>query len=136
MPLIMLVDDTEVERAAVRCVLEREGYATIEAEDGLDAIALLDGSRPHLILLDLSMPDLDGLALLHFVRDDVRWRSIPVVVVTGWDDPQLLDEARRVGARECLLKSHVSVEAILDAVQRHVTNPAGTASTHPAATVV
>jgi CheY-like chemotaxis protein len=68
MPLVMLVDDADVERAAVRRLLEREGYDVVEAADGLDALAVLEGSRPALILLDLSMPDLDGLALLQFLR--------------------------------------------------------------------
>src|SRR5688572_15374611 len=80
MSLVMLVDDADVERAAVRRLLEREGYDVVEAADGLDALAVLEGSRPALILLDLSMPDLDGLELLRFLRDDVRWQSIPVVV--------------------------------------------------------
>ena len=123
MPLVMLVDDADVERAAVRRLLEREGYDVVEAADGLDALAVLEGSRPALILLDLSMPDLDGLALLQFLREDVRWRSIPVVVVTGSDDPQLLDEARRLGAREHLLKSESPVAALLAAVGRHVYEP-------------
>ena len=120
MPLLMLVDDADVERAAMRRVLEREGYDAVEAADGLDALAVLEGSRPDLILLDLSMPDLDGLALLEFLREEVRWRSIPVVVVTGSDDPDLRDEARRLGAREHLLKSDASVAAMLAAVERHV----------------
>ena len=124
MPLVMLVDDADVERAAVRRLLEREGYDVVEAADGLDAIAVLEGLRPALILLDLSMPDLDGLELLQFLREDVRWRAIPVVVVTGSDDPQLLDEARRLGAREHLLKSESPVAALLAAVGRHVCEPA------------
>ena len=124
MPLVMLVDDADVERAAVRRLLEREGYDVVEAADGLDALAVLEGSRPALILLDLSMPDLDGLALLQFLRQDVRWRSIPVVVVTGSDDPQLLDEARRLGAREHLLKSESPVAALLATVGRHACEPA------------
>lgn len=145
LPLVMLVDDADVERAAARRVLQHAGYATVEAADGLDAIAVLDGSRPDVILLDLSMPDLDGLALLRFLREDVRWRSIPVVVITGSDDPQLLAEARALGAREHLTKSHASVSAVLDAVDRHVgaeersgrtPGPAGAASPRPAQRVL
>jgi CheY-like chemotaxis protein len=121
MPLVMVVDDVDVERAAARRLLEAAGYSVVEAADGLDAISLLDGLPPDLILLDLSMPDLDGLSLLRFIRDDPRWESIPVVVVTASDDPDVAAEAIRLGAREQLLKSHASVEAILHAVKRHIT---------------
>ena len=89
-------------------MLQRAGYATVEAADGLDALAVLDGFRPDVILLDLSMPDLDGLALLQFLREDARWRSIPVVVVTGFDDEAAISEARASGACEYLLKSEAS----------------------------
>ena len=139
-PLVMLVDDADVERAAARRLLQRAGYATVEAADGLDAHAVLDGSRPDVILLDLSMPDLDGLALLRFLRDDVRWRSIPVVVVTGFDDAAVLAEAHAFGACEHLLKSAASASSLLDAVERHVgwqnksgpaRGSAGTASPRP-----
>ena len=119
MPLVMLVDDADAERAAARRLLERQGYETVEAADGLDAIGLLDGLRPDLILLDLTMPDLDGLTLLRFIYDNPGWRAIPVVVVTGADDDEVLGEARRLGARECLFKGSASVPVVLDAVKRH-----------------
>ena len=145
LPLVMLVDDVDVERAATRRVLQRAGYATVEAADGLDALAVLDGSRPDLILLDMSMPDLDGLALLQFLRADARWRAIPVVVVTGFDDADVLTEARASGACEHLLKSEASASSLLDAVERHVgwqnkpgraRGPADAASPRPAQQVL
>jgi CheY-like chemotaxis protein len=61
----------------------QEGYEIMEAAGGQEAIALVRTERPHIIILDLMMPDLDGFAVLEAIKADKTTRSIPVIVVTA-----------------------------------------------------
>jgi len=82
-PLILIADDRPSSRELLRTVLERAGYAVVEAEDGEEALAHARSGEPSLILLDLQMPRLDGYAVLEQLRSDERLRSIPVLALTA-----------------------------------------------------
>lgn len=82
-PLILIADDRPSSRELLRTVLERAGYAVVEAEDGEEALAHARSGEPSLILLDLQMPRLDGYAVLEQLRSDERLRNIPVLALTA-----------------------------------------------------
>ncbi len=82
---ILVVDDDPTFRELLRGLLEREGYAVIEAENGHVALDLLREAVPGLILLDLMMPEMNGLDFVSAVRMQQVWRTIPIVVVTAKD---------------------------------------------------
>ena len=82
-PLILIADDRPSSRELLRTVLERAGYAVIEAEDGEEALVQARNGQPSLILLDLQMPRLDGYAVLEQLRKDERLRRIPVLALTA-----------------------------------------------------
>lgn len=81
--LILIADDRASSRELLRVVLERAGYDVLEAQDGEAALELIRTRKPDLILLDLQMPKLDGLAVLEAVRSDPRFASLPVVALTA-----------------------------------------------------
>jgi CheY-like chemotaxis protein len=66
-------------------MLEKEGWAVSEAENGLDALKSMERERPSLIFLDLTMPEMDGFEFAAEVRRHPEWRTIPIVVVTAQD---------------------------------------------------
>lgn len=81
--LILIADDRSSSRELLRTILERAGYAVIEAEDGEQAVAQARQGLPDLILLDLQMPRLDGFGVLAELRSDPNFESLPIVALTA-----------------------------------------------------
>jgi adenylate cyclase len=88
---LLIVEDDEATRLVMRHSLEREGWTLVEAENGRVALEQVAAGRPNAIVLDLMMPEVDGLQFLAELRKNQTWRSIPVVVVTAME----LSEADR-----------------------------------------
>jgi CheY-like chemotaxis protein len=82
-PLILIADDRPSSRELLRLVLERAGYAVIEAEDGEKALDRARAGNPDLVLLDLQMPVLDGYGVLAALRGEERFRNLPVLALTA-----------------------------------------------------
>jgi CheY-like chemotaxis protein len=80
---VLVVDDHAANRRLARAVLERVGYRVVEAADGTSALAAATGSPPDLVLLDIAMPGLDGLAVIRSLRADPRTRGVRVVALTA-----------------------------------------------------
>ncbi len=81
--LILIVEDNEKNRKLVRDVLRFKGYRTLEATTAAEGIALAAAERPALILMDIQLPDMDGIAAIGRLRDAPDTASIPVVAVTA-----------------------------------------------------
>lgn len=82
-PLILIADDRPTSRELLRTVLERAGYEVIEAEDGEAAVEQARAHHPHLILLDLQMPRLDGYGVMERLRADAAFVLPPVLALTA-----------------------------------------------------
>jgi CheY-like chemotaxis protein len=80
---ILLVDDSKVVRVKTEKLLLGKGYVVITAVDGIDALSKLDTFKPHLIITDIEMPNLDGFGLVRNVRGNPRTAEIPVIVMTS-----------------------------------------------------
>ena len=84
--LVLVVDDQKENRELLRRMVEsQEGYEVVEATGGQEAIEMVGQINPHVIILDLMMPDVDGFAVLEAVKSDKATRSIPIIVVTAKD---------------------------------------------------
>jgi two-component system, cell cycle response regulator DivK len=91
--LILIVEDNEQNLELVRDLLQYHGYETVEARNAADGLALAAERRPELILMDIGLPDADGVSALDRLRADARTASIGVVAVTAFamtDDRQRL----------------------------------------------
>lgn len=98
----MITDDDATQRRYLSAALRSAGYQTVVANGGRAAIALLQECRADLMLLDLSMPDIDGFAVLDHLRE--RGMKMPVIVLTGDDSITSAVEAMRAGASDFLVK--------------------------------
>jgi two-component system chemotaxis response regulator CheY len=106
----MIVDDTRSFLDPVSMALRHRGYDVVCATDGVLAVAALSaGATPDLILLDLSMPDMDGVAVLRHLRADPRWRETPVFLMTALTDQARRGEAERFGVQRTFVKSQFSL---------------------------
>jgi two-component system cell cycle response regulator DivK len=81
--LILIVEDNEKNRKLVRDVLQFKGYQTVETETGEEAVHLARTLRPALILMDIQLPGIDGIAALARLRAEPETRAIPVIAVTA-----------------------------------------------------
>jgi adenylate cyclase len=101
---ILVVDDEHGYRAMLERQLRASGYAVLQAGDGIEAIAVAREQRPDLILLDLSMPKLDGLEACRLLRSDDSLPRTPIILITGKTDPEDLIAGLDAGADEYLTK--------------------------------
>lgn len=116
---VLIVDDDLDLQDTLRRTLAPLGVLTVEARDGMDAVVYSKQYPPHLVLLDLTMPRLDGWAVLHVLQDHLPTRHVPIVLLTG---NATVDEhvARRAGAVALVRKPfspqslRAQVKALLD----------------------
>ena len=99
---ILIIDDELSVRRLVRRLLERAGFAVVEASDGSGASAMVRQERPDLVLLDMHMLRLDGIAALEEIR--MVDRSIPIIMLTADNDDKRVQLALDNGASEFLAK--------------------------------
>ncbi len=80
---VLVVDDSATVRKITSRILARQGYKVLEARDGIEALEKLQEGLPAVVLLDVEMPRMDGFELLRRIRDDSRWRELPVIMITS-----------------------------------------------------
>ena len=102
--VVLLVDDEDQLRKAMRDLLERQGYAVIEARNGAEALAQIDGGNPDVVILDLNLPGVDGYTVLAQLRSREVTRNLPVVVLTAKGDEDNEVRVLQLGADDFLTK--------------------------------
>jgi two-component system, NtrC family, response regulator AtoC len=99
---ILVIDDEKLIRWSLKERLTREGHAITEAEDGRSAAAALDAELPDLVLLDMKLPDTDGLTILKSIQE--RAPELPVIIITAYSTVDTAVEAMRLGAYDYVSK--------------------------------
>jgi CheY-like chemotaxis protein len=103
-PLVMVVEDFEDNRFMMRRLLEMSGYRVLEAINGEEAVELAHRERPQLILMDLSLPQLDGLAATRRIRQHADLRDVPIVAVSAHDTADFHADALAAGCNDYVTK--------------------------------
>src|SRR5215211_7506062 len=103
-PTVLLVEDTEDNRFMMRRLLEMAGYEVIEAMNGEEAVRLADVKCPKLILMDLSLPVIDGLAATRLIRKLPHCQSTPIIAVSAHDTSDFQSEAINAGCNSYVTK--------------------------------
>jgi two-component system cell cycle response regulator DivK len=101
---ILVVEDQEDNRQILRDLLTKAGFDMIEAENGEDAVALAQASRPDLILMDIQLPILDGYEATRRIKADPNLKSIPIIVVTSYALSGDEEKARLAGCDDYVAK--------------------------------
>jgi CheY-like chemotaxis protein len=101
---VLLVEDTEDNRFMMRRLLEMSGYNVIEAMNGEEAVKLAKSECPHLILMDLSLPVIDGLAATRLIRKLPNCQSTPIIAVSAHDTSDFQSEAIDAGCNSYVTK--------------------------------
>lgn len=102
---ILIADDSQTVRELYRQKLTQERFHVLVAGGGQEALQLLGKATPDLILLDLTMPDMDGDSILQVIRRQDRLKRVPVIVLSGNSDRTRMERAFALGATDYILKS-------------------------------
>ena len=97
---ILVVDDFDDTRLLLRTFLEKRGFRVIEAENGVDAVTQAENESPDLIIMDMQMPQLDGLSATRKIRKVKPLGSVPIVAVSAYGADQFRDLALAAGCDE------------------------------------
>jgi DNA-binding response OmpR family regulator len=99
---ILIAEDMEENRHALKLLLKLAGYASLEAADGREAVDVALHEQPALVLMDLSLPDLDGLDAVRELR--AAGAKMPIIIVSAYDDPETRARAYEAGANDYVTK--------------------------------
>jgi CheY-like chemotaxis protein len=110
---ILVIDDDLEIRSVLRDILEWEGYSVATATNGREGLEWISVSgKPHLILLDVEMPVMDGRAFLHTVQADADFASIPVIVISANAEP------KEIHGASAFIRKPMAIEPLLALVSR------------------
>jgi len=101
---VLIADDSPVTRELVRDILETHGYEIIEAEDGVVALRQIEDNRPHVVLLDLEIPRLDGYQVIRRIRADPRFADLRVAAFTAHAMKNEREKALEAGLNDYITK--------------------------------
>ncbi len=114
---VLVVEDNELNMKLFHDLLEAHGYNILQTKDGMDALRLAREHKPDLILMDIQLPEVSGLEVTKWIKEDDELKSIPVIAVTAF--AMKGDEEKiREGGCEAYIAKPISVTNFLETVQR------------------
>jgi two-component system, cell cycle response regulator DivK len=116
---VLIVEDNELNMKLFHDLLDVNGYATVRARNGLEVLDLARAHRPDLILMDIQLPEVSGLDVTRWLKEDPQLAHIPVIAVTAF--AMKGDEERiRSGGCEAYISKPISVVTFLETVRRFI----------------
>jgi len=116
---VMIVEDNELNMKLFHDLLEAHGYQTLQSRNGFDAMEIARADRPDLILMDIQLPEVSGLEVTKWLKEDDDLKSIPVIAVTAF--AMKGDEERiRQGGCEAYISKPISVAKFLETVRSYL----------------
>ena len=118
---VMIVEDNELNMKLFNDLLEAKGYQTIQTRNGLEALDLARAHKPNLILMDIQLPEVSGLEVTKWLKEDDTLHKIPVIAVTAF--AMKGDEERiRQGGCEAYISKPISVAKFLETIETYLSN--------------
>jgi two-component system cell cycle response regulator DivK len=116
---VLIVEDNELNMKLFNDLLDAHGYQTLQTRSGIEALKIARERRPDLILMDIQLPEVSGLEVTRWLKDDEELREIPVVAVTAF--AMKGDEQRiRQGGCEAYISKPISIGTFLETVRRYL----------------
>ena len=119
---VLIVEDNELNMKLFNDLLEQSGYATIQTRSGVEAVELIRTHRPDLVLMDIQLPEVSGLQVIQWVKDDTALRHIPIVAITAFamkgDEEKILQSGC-----EAYLSKPISVPKFLETIRFYLNDP-------------
>ncbi len=120
---VLIVEDNELNMKLFNDLLEANGYDTLQTRSGVEAVELTRRHRPDLILMDIQLPEVSGLEVMQWIKDDQDLKHIPIIAITAF--AMKGDEEKiRQGGCDAYLSKPISVVKFLETVRRYLSDPA------------
>lgn len=119
---ILLVEDEKEVLELYKLKLTIDGYEVIVAENGSEGLKKAIEENPEMIFLDIKMPEMDGFEVLKRLRSDNKTKNIPVIILSNFDEQEMIEKGLTLGANEYLVKSQFSPEDISKKASEWSTN--------------
>ncbi len=116
---VLIVEDNDLNMKLFHDLLEAQGYDTLQTKDGMEALKLAREHTPDLILMDIQLPEVSGLEVTKWLKEDESLRSIPVIAVTAFAMKGDEEKIRRGGC-EAYISKPISVPQFLQTVQSYL----------------
>jgi DNA-binding response OmpR family regulator len=117
---ILLAEDDQFISRAYKDGLGRAGYKIITAMDGREALKKIRSEEPDMVLLDLIMPEKNGFEVLEEMKKDKALKNIPVIVLSNLGQESDVDQGKKLGAVDYLIKSNVSIKEVIEVIKLHL----------------
>lgn len=119
---ILIVEDDRVLRRVISDNLKAENFIAVEAEDGAAGLEMAKKEHPDLILLDVVMPKMDGIAMLEKLREDEWGKNAHVVMLTNLSEAEKVAQAAERGVNDYLIKADWDIAGIIERVKEKIRN--------------
>lgn len=116
---VLIVEDNELNMKLFHDLLEAHGYNTLQTKDGMEALKIARREKPDLILMDIQLPEVSGLEVTKWIKEDDELRSIPIIAVTAFAMKGDEEKIREGGCEDYIAKP-ISVATFLQTVQRYL----------------
>ena len=109
---VLLIEDEKEVAELYRLKLSLDGYTVITAENGEEGLEKAFSEKPELIFLDIKMPKMDGFEALKKLRSSEKTKNVPILILSNFDEQDLIEKGMTLGANEYLIKSQFTPEGI------------------------
>ena len=119
---ILLIEDEDIMIDLLEKKLSQEGYKVVVAKDGEEGLRKMKEmeSKPDLILLDIIMPKMGGFEVMEEMQKNPQLREIPVIIISNSGQPVELDKAKKLGAKDWLIKTEFDPKEVIEKVKRQL----------------
>ena len=117
---ILLIEDEQLMIELLERRLIQEGYEVAVAKDGVEGLEKMKEVKPDLILLDIIMPRMGGFEVMEKMNENEEFKKIPIIVVSNSGQPVELDRAKRLGAKDWLIKTEFDPQEVIDKVIKQI----------------
>lgn len=114
---ILVVDDSATIREMIKGLLEKIGFKTVMASDGVEALEAVKETNPDLIILDVNMPKMDGFRVCRLLKFDRNYRNIPIILLTAREEEENVKIGIKAGA-DLYLTKPIEPEKLIEAVNK------------------
>ncbi|MFO0862777.1 MAG: response regulator [Candidatus Saccharibacteria bacterium] len=115
--VVLLVEDNDFIRNMYQLKLAKADFSVVEAVDGQMALDKIGEHKPDLVLLDLMMPNVNGIDVLKSLKKQNLTPDLPVIVLTNVMDPQTIEQAKELGARDYIVKTDLTPSQVVEKLQ-------------------
>lgn len=117
---ILMIEDEKIIVDLLKRKLEQAGYQVSAGKDGIEGLEKMRKDKPDIILLDIVMPRMGGLEVMEEMEKDNDLKDIPVVIISNSGQPVELDRAKKLGAKDWLVKTEFDPQEVIKKVKKQI----------------